>query len=413
MGVTGFMNPLMAALTASGPEIVSLLLKNGANPTRVDVNGSDPLMFAAVVGNSQNAKFWLSRFPNWNLERRNTLVGGVVLGVALYSKCDLEMVKLLLDHGASVDFQTDSGGTCLTNICSCEDANPEVLQLLFDRMSQRQLKRLVLYRIRGRTLKWRTINRIARFLVRNKITHSGLMHSLARSRGSTALHYAVRRGDLDITNLLLRYGADPSIKNVQGFSSVDYCDAFPELRGGLKRIIHIQKDNSQATLRRRDSTASDMKFPMYLIPLKQLQSIYGGKDPRVGRIEAHQELKKRNELVRWEDLPIDAHIIFMSHEWVGWNHPDPHGIQLKTFLRIMKRLISEKIEQVEMNRTFKCVLFVALSLSLSLSLVVTFVVRSLTHTHTHITSVHHVLLYKENYVVCSSEWKDTLSKAYV
>ena len=44
------------------------------------------------------------------------------------------------------------------------------------------------------------------------------------------------------------------------------------------------------------------------------------------RIEAHQELLRRGELVRWIDLPIDAHIIFFSHEWVGWN-PDPHGVQ--------------------------------------------------------------------------------------
>ena len=53
--------------------------------------------------------------------------------------------------------------------------------------------------------------------------------------------------------------------------------------------------------------------------------------------------------MRWIDLPIDAHIIFFSHEWVGWNHPDPHGVQLKTFLRVMKRLRSGEISQVEMN----------------------------------------------------------------
>ena len=53
--------------------------------------------------------------------------------------------------------------------------------------------------------------------------------------------------------------------------------------------------------------------------------------------------------MRWEDLPIDGCIIFVSHEWVGWNHPDPHGIQLKTFLSVMKRLRLGEIPQVEMN----------------------------------------------------------------
>ena len=88
---------------------------------------------------------------------------------------------------------------------------------------------------------------------------------------------------------------------------------------------------------------------MYLVSLDQLQAMYGGKEARHHRIEAHQHLKERGELVRWENLPIDAHIIFVSHEWVGWNHPDPHGIQLKTFLRVMERLRSGKIFQVETN----------------------------------------------------------------
>lgn len=77
--------------------------------------------------------------------------------------------------------------------------------------------------------------------------------------------------------------------------------------------------------------------------------------------------------MRWENLPIDAHILFLSHEWVGWHHPDPHGIQLKTFLRVMKRLHSGQIPKVEMN-------------------------------------VLHTVMYKSNYVVRSAEWDDILDK---
>ena len=168
---------------------------------------------------------------------------------------------------------------------------------------------------RGRTLKWRNIYRLAQFLTRNKLTQSGLMTTLAHDSGSTALHHAVRRGDVDVVNLLLENGADPTIKNDIGKSPVDYCDAFPELRGALKRVIQQRKERKLVTLHRRDTTATDMKFPMYLVPLDQLQRLYGGKEPRYDRIEAHQELLRRVELVRWIDLPIDAHIIFFSHEW--------------------------------------------------------------------------------------------------
>jgi hypothetical protein len=68
-------------------------------------------------------------------------------------------------------------------------------------------------------------------------------------------------------NILLRYGADPTIKNDLGKSPVDYCDALPELRGALKRVIHMQDrftKHTVVTLHRRNSTATNMKFPMYL-----------------------------------------------------------------------------------------------------------------------------------------------------
>ena len=115
---------------------------------------------------------------------------------------------------------------------------------------------------------------------------------------------------------------------------------------------------------------------MYLVPLDQLERLYGGQEPRYDRIEAHQELLRRGELVRWFDLPVDSVIIFLSHEWIGWHHPDPHGVQLKTFLRVMKRLRSGDISQVEMN-------------------------------------VFHTLVYKTNHVVKAEEWQDILSRAYV
>ena len=259
----------------------------------------------------------------------------------------------------------------MISLCSNEDADPDVLQLLLE---NKKNENQVNYRLRGVTLKWRNIHRVARFMIRYNLASSGLFNTLAQDSGSTAIHYAVKRGDIDVVNLLLRHGADCSIKDDLGKSPVDYCDAFPELKGALKRAI--RQEHEKKTVFRRLSTASNMKYPMYLIPLYQLHRLYGGKDSRHERIEAHQKLKRRRELVSWEDLPIDAHIIFLSHEWVGWNHPDPHGIQLKTFLRVMKRLESGEISKVEMNS-------------------------------------FHTLLYKANRVVHSEEWKEILSTAYV
>jgi len=170
------------------------------------------------------------------------------------------------------------------------------------------------------------------------------------------------------------------------------------------RVIQQRRDRITGSLNRRNSTATDIKFPMYLIPLDQLDRLYGGKEPRHGRIEAHQELKRRGELVRWEDLPIDAHIIFLSHEWVGWNHPDPHGIQLKTFLRVIERLRSGDISYIEMN-WFHRLMYEFCFFSL------------FTHIHTRAHSQIHTRTYAHRYNknirTPKQEWKEVLSTAYV
>jgi hypothetical protein len=329
-------------------------------------------MMASIFGRTDNVKFWLDKFPDWNLERKNKVLGGVALGQAVYMGPNrLELVKVLLEHGASMSLKNYSGASILMALCSSEDCDPDIVKFVCTSENK-----IVNYQRRGQTLKWRNIYRLARVLIRTKLSKSGVMLSLARASGSTALHYAIRRGDSDVVNVLLRHNADPMLKNDLSSTALDYCDAFPELRGALKRVIQQRKENKTVTLIRRDSTATDMKFPMYLVPLDQLHRLYGGKNPRHERVEAHQELKRRGEIVRWEDLPFDAKIIFLSHEWVGWSHPDPHGIQLKTFLRVMKRLRSGEISQVEMN-------------------------------------VFHSMVYKTNRVVKAKEWKEILTAAYV
>ena len=311
IGLPGGLTTLVAAMAFASTRVVQLLLEHDADPFESTSNGNDPFMGAAVFGRPENAKFWLEQFPDWDLERRNTVVGGVALGHAVYmGPHRLELVKVLLEHGACLDYRTDTGGSVLTALCENEDAEPEVLELIL----RTKMRTSVNYRVYGRTTKWQIIYRLTLFLNRNKLTKSGVMNAIAEWSGSSALHSAVQRGDVDIVNLLLEHGADPRIKNDLGKSPVDYCDAFPEMRGALKRVIQQKKEGKQVTLHRRISTATDMKFPMYLVPLDQLERLYGGTEPRYDRIEAHQDLLRRGELVRWIDLPFDAHIIFLSHE---------------------------------------------------------------------------------------------------
>ena len=94
---------------------------------------------------------------------------------------------------------------------------------------------------------------------------------------------------------------------------------------------------------------------MWLVSLHQMQEMYGGSEPQFHRLEPFCSLRERNELTRWQDLPADASVLFLSHEWCGWNHPDPNATQLKTFLNVIDRLQSGEIDRVTMRSLHKLI----------------------------------------------------------
>jgi hypothetical protein len=130
-GFTGCTTALHIAMAGTSFEIVCLLLQYGADPFETDVAGNDPLMFASIFGHTDNVKFWLNRFPDWDLERKNKVVGGVALGQAVYmGPHRFELVKILLDHGASMSLKNYSGASILMALCSSEDCDPEIVKLV-------------------------------------------------------------------------------------------------------------------------------------------------------------------------------------------------------------------------------------------------------------------------------------------
>ena len=131
--MTGLATPLMGAMLASTSRVVALLLEYGVDPYESDIGGNDAFMFASIFGRTDNVKFWLKQFPDWDLERKNKVVGGVALGQAVYmGPHRLELVKVLLEHGASVTWETDGGSSILTALCSSEDAEPDVLEYILE-----------------------------------------------------------------------------------------------------------------------------------------------------------------------------------------------------------------------------------------------------------------------------------------
>ena len=124
---------------------------------------------------------------------------------------------------------------------------------------------------------------------------------------------------MEVVELLLGEGADPTLKNDLGQDAAAMCKSFPELRGVLEkreRMIKLRgrmkKERVVHVLGKRISTATPIQHEMWLISLENLLMLYGGEKGNRRVMDVHQELKRRDLLTSWCDAPADAEIIFVS-----------------------------------------------------------------------------------------------------
>ena len=241
LGISGGMTTLMAAMLTGRTSIVSMLLESGANVDNVDVMGNDALMLASVSGRSKNLQCWLERVKDWDLNRKNTVIGGCALGHAVHMGANkLETVKVLLDAGVSLGYRTFNGGNVLIDAAANEDSDPEVVRLsLKTKMSSCNAEAFAVmlnYKKISTTMKWKCINSVAKVLYRTGASKAGLMNFLALDSGTSALNHAVCRGDVEIVKILLEYGADPYVENDLGVNAFGICDEAGPFRSVRKKL---------------------------------------------------------------------------------------------------------------------------------------------------------------------------------
>jgi len=290
-----------------------------------------------------------------------------------------ELVRYLISKDASVDGITFNGTSTLMSACMSESSDLRVVEMLLKKSD----KEVINLRVRPRTVKWHMIYLFAKTSFISGISQSPLMKSLATRRGRTALLYAARRGDIELVEQLLNAGADHSIKDDAGNGMKEICSTFPELRGLMekrKRKRKLWRNNASRTISRiegfakRISTATPIQHDMWLISLEMLLTLYG-RNARGVRLDVHQDLRSRGFLVNWRDVPSDTEIIFVSHEWLSWAHPDPKGKQLKVLCHVLERLRHGTLE----------------------------------------TEMHplHSILYGRNFRTTAKQWKEMLARTYL
>lgn len=200
----------------SSPNWIIALEKRDLNSIRqliasdIDVNqtrddGKTALMFASRAGRADLVNALINAGAQVNLRNRN---GGTALMYA--STLDAtQILKTLLHHGASPDAQAVNGWTPL--MVACVKGNLEVIKLLLK--SGGNVNVADIY---GWTPLMRAVDRNRIEVVKLLLEIQPVDVNAANDQGITALHFAAEKGYLSIAQLLVKSGADPNKKDVNG-----------------------------------------------------------------------------------------------------------------------------------------------------------------------------------------------------
>jgi hypothetical protein len=84
---------------------------------------------------------------------------------------------------------------------------------------------------------------------------------------------------------------------------------------------------------RSNKTACSALYPMHALPIADLQQLT--------RFPPHQELLKAGKLV---EIKVGMDVLFVSHQWLSMQHPDPESNQLKCLQRVLSRLADGELD---------------------------------------------------------------------
>ena len=86
---------------------------------------------------------------------------------------------------------------------------------------------------------------------------------------------------------------------------------------------------------------------MFVVSVHTLFRMFGGQ--RHPKIPGFEMLMKEKVLTEYTYVPPSSKIIYISHEWVGTNHPDPHGDQMYHLLLLLERLMRGDVSRTDMD----------------------------------------------------------------
>jgi ankyrin repeat protein len=183
---------ICAAMSNPNAEVITALLKAGASIEAQDIVGMTPLMYAAEHNQNPEVVSTLLKAGANIKARAKGMLGRTVLACAAISNPNAEVIATLLEAGADIETRDELGGTALLS-AAANNQNPEVVSTLLK---------------------------------------AGADIEARNGYGTTPLMAAAYGNpNPEVITTLLKAGADAKAKNSEGKTAFDYAQSNEKLKG--------------------------------------------------------------------------------------------------------------------------------------------------------------------------------------
>lgn len=201
-------------------EMLRAFLDNGADVNKDDKESQRPLYEVCAVGNAEAAKMLLEYGADIH---DDDVFGQTAVHIAA-AYGHLDVVELLTGSGANLDLGDKHGRTPL--YLACSGGNVETARFLLQTMRERKQNSIRTASTDGRTILSKAAGRghvevVKMLLEQIDVVSTVNVQETAQMR--TALHWAAYNGRIEVVDVLLKNGADATIKDSKGKTALALC----------------------------------------------------------------------------------------------------------------------------------------------------------------------------------------------
>ena len=269
---------LMLAAWYASPAVLELLLDAGAPPTEY-CGGHDAIMMACMAGHTDNVRFWLERFSDWEIDRVSSPAEHTALSLAALGRPDVGVLTLLHERGASMEHVDAYGKSILMCACSNECASPQVVMVVLNALKGRSPCTAAGSTINMQAMAGTKMNADVACSLCGEMRDAAIPLRV----GFTALHQATARGDLAVVRQLLDAGADASLTSACGLRAEDVATEF----GYLAIATLLKEEYSRAAPPHAQDEALHERVLRRVLFCRHGQAHHNLRNASTGELQTH------------------------------------------------------------------------------------------------------------------------------